>query len=94
MQPLALVRGRQEPIDLLISDVILPGLSGDQVAKAITAERPRLPVLFISGYAEHHLTQNGVLQPDVSFLEKPFTPTQLATKVREVLGGSAAGAPV
>jgi two-component system, cell cycle sensor histidine kinase and response regulator CckA len=74
-----------ERIDLLITDVIMPGMTGKQVADRLTLTRPETKVLFISGYSDDVLARRGVLDTDVAYLPKPFTPASLSTKVREVL---------
>ena len=76
-----------EPIDALVSDVVMPGLSGQELAAQLTAERPSLGVLFTSGYNEEAITNHGVLSPGSAFLEKPFSAEQLAKKLRGVLDG-------
>ena len=73
------------PIHLLISDVIMPGMSGSQLASRLAAERPGLQILYISGYPEDAIAQHGVLRPGRSFLQKPFPPGVLLRKVREIL---------
>ena len=73
------------PIDLLVTDVILPGVSGRGVADQVVANRPSTKVLFISGYTPDAIVQHGVLDPGLHFLQKPFTMKGLASKVREVL---------
>jgi len=74
---------RQERVDLLLTDVVMPGMSGPALAKAALAERPSLRVLFMSGYTNQPEDVFGA--PDVNFIGKPFSPHALVTKVREVL---------
>jgi CheY-like chemotaxis protein len=73
------------PIDLLLTDVIMPGLNGHDLAERFSRIYPEARVLFMSGYAGEALTAQGVLDPRVAFLAKPFVPSELARKVREVL---------
>jgi signal transduction histidine kinase/CheY-like chemotaxis protein len=73
------------PIDLLLTDVVMPRMGGKEVAAAITAHDPRVKVLFISGYTQGAIAQNGQLEQGIAFLHKPFTPAALIRKVREVL---------
>jgi hypothetical protein len=82
---LALVATHQGPLDLLVTDVVMPGLSGRDLADRLTAARPDLRVLFVSGYSGEALAHHGILDPDLAYLEKPFSPDALAIKVREVL---------
>jgi PAS domain S-box-containing protein len=82
---LAAARAHPGEIHLLISDVVMPGESGVQLARQIMAERPRLRVLYVSGYTDEAIVRHGVLEPGVNFLQKPFTPAALARKLREVL---------
>jgi two-component system, cell cycle sensor histidine kinase and response regulator CckA len=81
------VEGEQGTIHLLVTDVVLPGLSGRDLAAQITKRRPGLPVLFVSGYTDDAIVRHGVLEPGVHFLQKPFTPAQLGKKIREILDG-------
>ena len=82
---LELAEGHSAPIHLLITDVIMPGMSGSQLAAALTASHAETRVLYMSGYTDDAVVLHGVLAADVSFLQKPFTTDALARKVREVL---------
>ncbi len=83
---LEMMEGRADlKIDLLASDVIMPRLGGKALAEQMRRERPRLKVLYISGYADPNFGEEGVLDANSSFLHKPFVPAALLAKVREVL---------
>jgi nitrogen-specific signal transduction histidine kinase/CheY-like chemotaxis protein len=73
------------PVDLILSDVVMPGHSGPEVVDAIRKHRPEVRALFMSGHTDHAALREGVLRSDLSFIQKPFAPTALATKIREVL---------
>ena len=74
-----------KPIDLLVTDVVMPQMGGQQLAVRMLSERPTLKVLFISGYSDMALLQHGTLVPGTALLQKPFTPGQLVHRVRELL---------
>jgi len=84
---LELLRRHTGALDLLVTDVVMPGMSGPDVAGAIAAMRPGAQVLYISGYTDSSVGQHGVLEPGVAFLQKPFDADALTRKVREVLDG-------
>jgi CheY-like chemotaxis protein len=78
-------------IHLLVTDVVMPGMSGQEVARRIGEARPQTRTLFVSGYNEDAIQQHGVLAPGTAFLEKPFSASDLARKAREVLDGALHG---
>ena len=80
---MAIVQAHEGPLDLLITDVVMPGLDGPRLAERLAAVRPELKVLYVSGYAQDVLE----LRTRAPFLPKPYTSSGLARKVREVLDG-------
>jgi PAS domain S-box-containing protein len=81
-------RAHGGPIHLLLTDTVMPGRSGPELVRVLTAERPDLKVLYMSGYTPEGILRHGLLQETVAFLQKPFTPDALVAKVRSVLGAS------
>jgi nitrogen-specific signal transduction histidine kinase len=86
-EALELTRSGGDGLDLIVADVILPGLSGPEVVRRIAQEIPGLRALFISGYSDEAVLRHGMLEAGMMFLPKPFLPEALAQKVREVLDG-------
>ena len=77
----------KEPVHLLLTDTVMPGMGGRELAGRALAARPGLKVLFMSGYTDDDVVRHGVVAREVAFLQKPFTPLQLARAVREALDG-------
>jgi CheY-like chemotaxis protein len=75
----------QEPIHLLVTDLVMPEVGGRELAALIELKRPGIKVLYMSGYADQALVGTDVLLPEMHFLQKPFTRSTLARKVREIL---------
>ena len=69
----------------MLSDVVMPQMSGPELAQRLSRTRPTMKVLFMSGYTDDSTVRHGVINSDVAFLQKPFTPASLAAKVRAVL---------
>ena len=78
-------------IHLLVTDVVMPGMSGRQLANALCQVRPGTRVLFMSGYTDEAVLRHGVIDASPAFLQKPFSPIGLARKVREVLDAARTG---
>jgi two-component system, cell cycle sensor histidine kinase and response regulator CckA len=87
---LELLRRHRGTIELLVTDVVMPGMSGPEVAQAVTSMRPGTQVLYTSGYTDSAIGHHGVLEPEVAFLQKPFSADDLTRKVRGLLDGPVA----
>lgn len=87
IEALMTVAKHSGPIHLLLTDVVMPQMSGPEVADKLRSIRPETKVLYMSGYPDHPVFEQGGVSRETSFLPKPFTPVVLAKKVREVLDG-------
>jgi PAS domain S-box-containing protein len=85
VEALAVAQKYGECIDLLVTDVVMPRMGGRELAERLAVPHPAARVLFLSGYTDDAVVRHGVQEAEVAFLQKPFTPSALATKVREVL---------
>ena len=86
---IALSLSYQEPIHLLLTDVVMPGMDGVELGDHLTRIRAGIRILYMSGYTEHAALRKDLLAALKSFLQKPFMPEQLCAKVREVLDAKA-----
>ncbi|MET0596031.1 MAG: response regulator, partial [Polyangiaceae bacterium] len=84
-QAVAICRDATKPIHLLLTDVVMPRMSGRELAARIVEMRPGIKVLYMSGYTEDAIVHHGVVEEGIAFLQKPITPGTLTKKVREVL---------
>lgn len=82
---LGLLQDHQGPIHLLLTDVVMPIMSGRELAERITSLHKETRVIYMSGYTNDAIVQHGVLDPGLNFVQKPFSPDAIARKVREVL---------
>lgn len=88
---LEFVQQFNKKIDLLLTDVVMPRMNGKDLAEKVKMLHPEINVLFMSGYNDEIIDQHGVLESGVNFLNKPFSPTTLAQKIREVIGQKKVG---
>ena len=93
-EAIRLCRTHAGAIDLLLTDVVMPGISGKEIADRLLELRPETRILFMSGYTDEAIVQHGVLDEGVEFIQKPFTWVGLARKVRDVLNSNGAAALV
>jgi CheY-like chemotaxis protein len=85
-EAIQLAERQDQPIHLLLTDVVMPGMSGRELANYLTAKRPDMRVLYMSGYTSDVIVHHGVLDPGIFLIEKPFSQEALMRKLREVLG--------
>jgi CheY-like chemotaxis protein len=84
-EALAVAAGHAGPIDALVTDVVMPGMNGRELAARLLQQRPHVKVLYTSGYAGGAIGNQGVLEPGMAYLAKPFTAAQLTLKLRQVI---------
>jgi CheY-like chemotaxis protein len=87
-EAIELARRHRDPIHLLLTDAIMPGMSGRELAEHLTVQRPGLKVMYVSGYTDDTVLREGLLEQGASFLQKPFTQSALTRKIRAVMDGS------
>jgi CheY-like chemotaxis protein len=87
-EALQVLTAHGRPIDLVLTDVLMPGIHGPELVKRIKERQPEIKTLYMSGHADDALLHHGVLEGGLAFLEKPFTRDELTSRVREVLDGS------
>ncbi|UCC70953.1 MAG: PAS domain S-box protein [Gemmatimonadota bacterium] len=87
-EALAIQEGHRGPIDILITDVVMPKLGGPELAERLAGARPETRVIFMSGYTDNKTVRDMMADKDVSFLQKPFSPSALAELTRQVIGGT------
>ena len=90
-EALDLVQQAVRPFDVLVTDIVMPQMSGQQLADILLLRQPTLKVLFISGYSDLPRKHDGMLRPGMALLTKPFTPGQLVQRVRALLDVNPAG---
>jgi len=83
---LAAAENHEGKIDLVITDVVMPGMGGRELVANLTKSRPETKVLYLSGYTEDAILSEGSIEKGTAFLQKPFTLQNLSRKVRELLG--------
>lgn len=84
---LRLIADYREPIHLLVTDLVMPHMSGRELAEQVSSDRPDIRILYISGYSDDAIVRHGILDTHGVFLQKPFSPQVLARKIRQVLAG-------
>ena len=92
LQAIDVVHKHRGTVDLMVTDVVMPGMSGGQLAELLAEKYPNMKVLFVSGYSEQVVLRHQIASLRANFLQKPFTLKSLAAKVREVLDATTAAA--
>ena len=84
-EALFLCKEKKGPIHLMVTDVVMPGMSGRELANCLMSVHPEMKVLYMSGYTDNAITHHGVLEKGMNYIQKPFTVDGLLRKAREVL---------
>ena len=84
-EALELFKKYEEEIDLLLTDVVMPGIGGAELVKRCLGEDRQMPVIYMSGYTDEAVVRHGILEKDVEFIQKPFSPSDLVQKIHRVL---------
>jgi PAS domain S-box-containing protein len=92
-EALQILERMEEPVDLLLTDIVMPGMNGRQLAEAALRLRPELRVLYVTGYTDDEIVHHGVHASQIEVLEKPYSPVALLTRVRQILDRPGAGHP-
>ena len=88
-QAIEIVRAHRKRIDLLVTDIVMPDMHGPKLARSLSLLKPEMKILYVSGYSENDISDQGVLDAGLLVLQKPFTQQSLGRKVREILDGEA-----
>jgi DNA-binding response OmpR family regulator len=92
-EAMEIFRAMDETIDLLLTDVVMPGMNGHELAREVRLLRPETKVLYMTGYTEETVLRNGVKDSEIELLQKPFPPAVLLRRVAAVLEGEGASTP-
>lgn len=92
-EALTISERHEESIDLMITDVVMPQMNGYEIAEWFAEVRPEMSVLYMSGYDEEMVANQGPVDGAIRFIQKPFVPTDVANKVREILDKRVSGHP-
>jgi len=84
-EALELFKKYEEEIDLLLTDVVMPGIGGAELVKRCLGGDREMPVIYMSGYTDEAVVRHGILEKDVEFIQKPFSPSDLVQKIHRVL---------
>jgi two-component system cell cycle sensor histidine kinase/response regulator CckA len=90
-EAIGFAREHPGPIHLMLTDIMMPGMNGVELARAVCRHRPGIHVFYMSGYADQDLVREGLLEPGTQFMQKPFSPRELSERLWGILGEPPAG---